>query len=701
MNKQFSDYIADFNQRCILYTDVMRQRGNKQIDITNHKGTTVLSFEFEVILDGLTFERPINYWLAKIKAPAGVVTNDKKRPFVIQDPRAGQGPGIGGMKKDSEIGDALRNGHPVYFVGFNNTPVEGQTFEDIISGQLNFYLQIAEIHKDSPKMCAIGNCAAGYLTMFSAMQRPDIFGPIIIAGSPLSYWNGVRGTNPMRYSGGLCGGSWILSLLGDIGGGKFDGSYLIENFNNLNPANTLWSKQYNLFAAIDTEAERYLEFEKWWGDFIQFNTEEIKWLVDNLFVGNKLTTGRLITKSGIVLDPRAITSPIITFVSSGDNISPPAQSAGWIADLYHDEDEIRQSGKTIIYCLNHKVGHLAIFTASKVGKRENEAFVENIDSMDIMSPGLYELVIDTPDDQKDIGKIKSHYEPRTIKDIKALGWNTCDDDRAFATVAKASETMSNIYDLMFHPVFKTFSCSRVADTMKNMLPLHLSYTLFADAYNPWLKFVSEMSNSVKQARAQIVPDNYFLKLQQQYSDEIIKFLQSYSQNLSLNQERIFFDLWTNPIIQKLLGTDKEKPRLTPSMIQAGRNFIIQNTLHRIKANLVVTNNVQALYRIVRLIIEFRKNKIIPELLVRTLVAEAKKMEPTWSDNQIHEIIRDQALVVSHDPEAAILALKNYFNQNKNGIAVMTVISEISDKLGGVSQQDVKEAVNELIKKLGL
>ena len=58
----------------------------------------------------------------------------------------------------------------------------------------------------------------------------------MIAGS-LSYWNGERGRYPMRYAGGMVGGSWINSLLGDLGGGKFDGTYLVLNFDLLNPAN--------------------------------------------------------------------------------------------------------------------------------------------------------------------------------------------------------------------------------------------------------------------------------------------------------------------------------------------------------------------------------------------------------------------------------------------------------------------------------
>ena len=100
--------------------------------------------------------------------------------------------------------------------------------------------------------------------MMTAAVRPELFGPIIVAGAPLSYWAGWRGMNPMRYSGGLLGGSWLTALTSDIGNGKFDGAWLVQNFENLNPANTLWSKQYNLYSKVDTEAERYLSFEKWW-----------------------------------------------------------------------------------------------------------------------------------------------------------------------------------------------------------------------------------------------------------------------------------------------------------------------------------------------------------------------------------------------------------------------------------------------------
>ena len=82
----------------------------------------VLSFEFEPIRDGRTLPRPVNYVLVRIVPPAGKPVDPAKPPFIVVDPRAGHGPGIGGMKQDSEIGVALAAGHPCYFVGFLPEP---------------------------------------------------------------------------------------------------------------------------------------------------------------------------------------------------------------------------------------------------------------------------------------------------------------------------------------------------------------------------------------------------------------------------------------------------------------------------------------------------------------------------------------------------------------------------------------------------
>ena len=175
----------------------------------------------------------MNYGLVRVMPPAGVEIDLTRRPFVVVDPRAGHGPGIGGFKADSEIGVAMKAGHPCYFIGFMPEPMPGQTIEDIARAEGAFLEKVIALHPDADgKPCVIGNCQAGWAVMMLAALRPELFGPIIIAGAPLSYWAGVRGKNPMRYSGGLLGGSWLTALTSDLGGGKFDGAWLVQNFEN-------------------------------------------------------------------------------------------------------------------------------------------------------------------------------------------------------------------------------------------------------------------------------------------------------------------------------------------------------------------------------------------------------------------------------------------------------------------------------------
>ena len=132
------EYLRDAWQRSILFLDVLRQRGNTFHERKEMEAPHVLQFGTELILDGRTLSRPVNYGLVRIRAPKGVRTDPAKRPFVVVDPRAGHGPGIGGMKKDSEIGVALENGHPCYFIGFLPEPVEGQTIEDVWNAEAEF-----------------------------------------------------------------------------------------------------------------------------------------------------------------------------------------------------------------------------------------------------------------------------------------------------------------------------------------------------------------------------------------------------------------------------------------------------------------------------------------------------------------------------------------------------------------------------------
>jgi len=259
-------YAVDVAQRSILFWDTLRKRGNNFIEHERQGLPPVLHFDYEMVMDGRSMERAVNYALVRIIPPKGVTVDAKRRPYVIIDPRGGHGPGIGGFKDDSQVGVALHEGHPVYFVIFFPNPEPGQTLLDVCNAQREFVHRVRELHPESAKPGIVGNCQAGWAAMMLAAANPDDTGPVVVVGAPMSYWGGAwreaEGDNPMRYAGGLLGGTWLASLASDLGAGKFDGASLVQNFENLNPANTFWDKYYHVFANIDTEPSRFLEFER-------------------------------------------------------------------------------------------------------------------------------------------------------------------------------------------------------------------------------------------------------------------------------------------------------------------------------------------------------------------------------------------------------------------------------------------------------
>ncbi|MFO0925684.1 MAG: DUF3141 domain-containing protein [Gemmataceae bacterium] len=283
-----------------------------------------------------------------------------------------------------------------------------------------FVQAVVDRHPHSPKPAIVGNCQGGWASMLLAASRPELAGPVVINGAPMSYWSGSwsgdEGENPMRHLGGLLGGSWLGLLASDLGNGLVDGR-LRDQLRALNPANTLWSKYYLVFANVDTEPPRFLEFERW-GGFFLMNEAEIRWIVDNLFVGNRLGRGEAKAAPHTYIDLKAIRSPVIVFSSAGDNITPPQQALNWIADVYTSTEEIKANGQVIVGLLHPDVGHLGIFVSGKVAKREHAQIVEVLRHIESLRPGLYVMEIEEtkgPDGKVDI---EVTLEERRLEDLR-------------------------------------------------------------------------------------------------------------------------------------------------------------------------------------------------------------------------------------------------------------------------------------------
>jgi hypothetical protein len=656
------EYAIDAAQRCILFWDVMRERGNQYHAHLAETAPHVLDYGFELIVDGRQLKRPVNYGLVRVVPPEGVVIDPTRRPFVVVDPRAGHGPGIGGFKSDSEIGVAMKAGHPCYFVGFLPNPMPGQTIEDIGRAEAVFLEKVIKLHPEADgKPCVIGNCQAGWAIMMLASVRPELFGPIIIAGSPLSYWDGVHGRNPMRYSGGLLGGSWLTALTSDLGAGKFDGAWLVQNFENLNPSNTLWTKQYNLYSKIDTEAPRYLGFERYWGGHVNLNAEEIQFIVDQLFVGNNLVAGKIQTSDGDALDLRKVRSPIVVFCSEGDNITPPPEALGWIPRLYESVDDIRSHEQTIVYSVHQKVGHLGIFVSGGIAQKEYTEFSNNIDLIDVLPPGLYEATFerkgaDTANPDLTSGEWVMRCEERTLDDIRALGGNDPADDRCFAAAAKLSEINLALYRAFAQPFVRALANPPMAECMQKLHPLRVPYELLSDT-NPMMAMLKPMTAWVREHRSAASPDNPFISWQENISKQIIGALDAWRDGRDRFAEQTFFTIYGLPALQAALGID---PASTQLLRRPAKDPWHQELLRTRLANLKALMPVGGLNAAaVRALVYVGKYRgAVDERgfeIVRRLRREPS-IAPRLSLAEFKALVREQFYLLLIDQEAALAAI---------------------------------------------
>jgi pimeloyl-ACP methyl ester carboxylesterase len=147
--------------------------------------------------------------------------------------------------------------------------------------------EVMRRHPKAAKPIVVGNCQGGWASLLLAATNPDLTGPIVVNGAPVATWSGTVGENPMRYNAGVLGGTWIPMLLSDMGGGLFDGAHLVQNFELLNPGRTLFRKYTDLFRDADKAEAGFLQFERWWGGFFLLTEAKTRWIVEQLFVGNR------------------------------------------------------------------------------------------------------------------------------------------------------------------------------------------------------------------------------------------------------------------------------------------------------------------------------------------------------------------------------------------------------------------------------
>lgn len=731
--QEFQTYYTDSTQRYMQTLDILRERGDIFIEHESAGCPPVLDYDYEVVQDAGEFERPCNYVLLKILPPDGMSIDDKKRPYIIIDPRAGHGGGIGGFKHDSQVGVALAGGHPVYFVAFKRKPEPTQTIADVCHAEAQFVQTVIECHPQADEPVIVGNCQGGWAILILAATHPEIKGPIVLNGSPVSAWSGQVGINPMRYSAGVGGGTWLTMLTSDMGNGVFDGAWLVNNFEKLNPSRNYVGKYYDLYKNPLPNKQRFLDFERWWGGYFLMNEAEIRWIVENIFVGNRLARNTAQLEAGTHIDLKTINAPIIIFASYGDNITPPPQAINWVMDTYSDEREIEICGQRIVYMIHEHVGHLGIFVSSSIANREHKGIATLLDSIEIMPPGLYELVIEDVQGQGKDLTFEVNLAPRTFADLQTIDDNRHDED-IFKAIHRLSKAQAQGYETFVRPFVKAMSNDITADYLRELHPLRLQRSLWSSK-NPFALCVKNFTQTpinnqnqaidnaknqtknpvINQATIQtvtkatnqplstktdskkqlehmsgtnasatlpvkqpVLEDNLFMQLEKLWVDNLINGIDLWRDWQGFTQERLFFNIWGMPWLRNY--GQAEKNRTLHKSDTLSQEAVVKHTLKKIKQGSLV----EAVIRIMVLISKSPDGQVDDTAMAKIAKLLTQKPFSDLTEDTITQLIREQTIMVRFDEQKAIDTLPMLLNTAENKQHAQRLLESVIDKIEDLS-----------------
>jgi len=310
------------------------------------------------------------------------------------------------------------------------------------------------------------------------------------------------------------------------------------------------------------------------------------------------------------------------------------------------------------YTIDPKAGHLAIFVGTKVAAKDHAEFINNMELIDTMPPGLYEIVITDKaggegSPEGEAGDFDVSIEARGLDDIRALGCNSLEDEREFAAVARVSELNNALYQTFLQPWIKMVSGPQVARATIELNPLRLNYSMASDR-NLLMRTIASLADEARAKRAPAAPDNPFIAMQEQFSKAMVDALSLFRDQRDEMVERTFHAIYGSPLVQAASGISQNggpprpRPGMLPSVLAAA-----EQEKQRLRKRIGEGNVFDAAARVVVYIgkAQRRIDKSSFDALRKLLVAY-----PEVSLPEFKAAVREQWAIVTMDERAAIEAL---------------------------------------------
>ncbi len=333
-----------------------------------------------------------------------------------------------------------------------------------------------------------------------------------------------------------------------------------------------------------------------------------------------------------------------------------------------------------------------------MAKKEHNEFSSNIDLIDMLPPGLYEATFerktgDTSNADLASGEWVMRCEQRTLDDIRAMGGNSPEDERRFATAARVSEINLSLYRAFVQPMVKAVVtppgrglAEALASGSDVIRGVHRHQSVHACGSKG-------CRAGSREAASPPAADNPFIVAQEKISEQIVKSLDAWRETQEKLSEQIFLAIYGSPALQAAVGVNPEAARPR----RPGKSLLHRELLEKRIAELksLITKGGLQECAIRGLIYVGMARGFVDERGVAAL----RRIRLTEEGSrltlaQFKETAREQFFLLLLEPEAALAAIPKMLPtdvaERRKGLAAIRNVLSAGGEISGEATERLKK-----------
>lgn len=290
-------------------------------------------------------------------------------------------------------------------------------------------------------------------------------------------------------------------------------------------------------------------------------------------------------------------------------------------------------------------------------------------------------------------------ELRTLDDLRAMGGNSPEDERRFATAKKVSEINLANYRTYVQPWVRAMVTPQMAEWMRNLHPLRVGYEIFG-GQGPLMKTIAAEAETIREHRKPAAKSNPFLEAQASVSESIVNALDKWRDAQEALSEAMFLGTYGSPALQAAVGID---PNVNPSPrpeMSAEHRKALDARIAELKAK-VPSGGLRECGIRALLYIGMTRGMVDERGLEALRRMRREDDEARLTLSQFKALVREQFFMLLLDQEAALAAIPKMLPHDMDARhAVFEAIREVLSAAGEISGE-TKTRLDRIAQLFGL